>query len=777
MLILRKIKQLILQKPRLVAHLSVAVFLAVVVFSLNPFQPGSVIAQGDFYQLINIKENFRNYLFTWFYHSGQGQFNPLTVAFPFYFLQMLLEEIGLEYSQIAQVLAFGFLYGAFLSFYFSLRLISKLFINRNKLGGIVSFWGGLIYALNIFTFNVLSFSYGYLHHFLIYLFIPPLMAVFLSCLLKRKKEYYFIMIIVFFLSTVSFNNIAFLAALFLFEGLVFALAYFLEKFDKKILVSFLVVLVLQIILSLYFLAPFVASQIEYAEKIETTESFGGDAINNIRTRSNSLLEVFGLNTQKYHFPGLNYFSSNFWGKLIPQALNFLPIILILFWLYFWKNKKNNWQDLKISIIILLVFFLSIILVARITSPFEAISEFLFRLPGFLLFRSPDKIQVFFQYFLTLSLVLAISFFDLKKKTANIIFILLLLIPFPFYFGGINKYLNWELDKNLLEPSDNGYKISVEIPQEYKEVAKKINQSDEDTAIISLPYAKVNSLNWSNYPKWNFVGHDFLYLLYNKRYISANSYDHPLLETRLSFKEVNERSQESRYLLEEVKKFGARYIMFHKDIPEDWFLGTEKIRFFLENLEEAKKLKKIEENDYFILYELSEENILPPISVGSDLIFEKINPTKYKISIKNIKGKEKLNLLQSFNSQWKLYLKPINEELTCNPIYEYVNFSSRECRSSKVFFEGEEISYLFKNSIFEEDHSLDSNFSNQWEINPEFIKNNFSNEYYRENSDKSLDFNIIIYFLPQSYFYLGIIIDCFLVFVSLIFLNIYFLRKN
>lgn len=776
MLILRKIKDYILKKPVLFSHLAVVLFLAGIIFIINPFPRGSVVAQGDFYQLINIKENFRNYLFTWFYHSGQGQFNPLTVAFPFYFFQMILENLGLAYSQIAGILAFGFLYGAFLSFYFSLRWVGKIFDDKKIFGQGMKFFGGLIYALNIFTFNVLSFSYGYLHHFLIYLFIPPLMALFLNCLLKRKKKNFFLLSIVFFFSTIGFNNVAFLAALFLFEGLIFLLFFLWKKLDKRIALSFLIIVLLQLIISIYFLAPFISSQLEYSGKIETTESFGGDVLSNIRARSNSLLEVFSADTQKYHFPGFNYYQDNFLGASLPQILGFLPVFVIFFSFYFWRRFKKTKNDEQIVMVFLIVFLLGVVLMARISDPFEKISELIFQIPGFLLFRSPDKIQVFFQYFLTLSLVLAISFSSLGKRSRVAILILLLLAPFPFYIGGVNRYLNLKLDKTLLEYDDDGYKISVMIPNEYREVATIIDEKDRDTAIVSLPYAKINSLNWANYPKWNFVGHDFLYLLYGKRYIGANSYDHPVLETRLSFREVNERGREPMDLLAETKKFGAEYIMFHKDISDDWFSKTEKSRSFLDNLNNSGRIRKIEENNYFILYQLSPEEILPVIGSNNEVVFEKINPTKYRVSVKGIKDKTNLDFLQSFNSRWKIYLDPLKGK-SCSPKNNYSSLPSGECPSHDYFFEGEEMGYAFRKSDFEVSHSMIFDFANRWELDPEFIKNNFPKEYYRENPDGSLDIDLTIYFLPQSYFYLGLIIDFVIVFVSLIFLNIYFLRRK
>jgi len=50
------------------------------------------------------------------------------------------------------------------------------------------------------------------------------------------------------------------------------------------------------------------------------------------------------------------------------------------------------------------------------------------------------------------------------------------------------------------------------------------------------------------------------------------------------------------------------------------------------------------------------------------------------------------------------------------------------------------------------------YANQWTIDPEYIRANYPKEYYRENPDGSIDVRMTLYFRPQSYFYLGLIIS-------------------
>ena len=55
------------------------------------------------------------------------------------------------------------------------------------------------------------------------------------------------------------------------------------------------------------------------------------------------------------------------------------------------------------------------------------------------------------------------------------------------------------------------------------------------------------------------------------------------------------------------------------------------------------------------------------------------------------------------------------------------------------------------------------YANQWTIDPAYIRAHYPREYYRENSDGTIDVRMTMYFRPQSYFYLGLIISGFTLF--------------
>jgi hypothetical protein len=68
------------------------------------------------------------------------------------------------------------------------------------------------------------------------------------------------------------------------------------------------------------------------------------------------------------------------------------------------------------------------------------------------------------------------------------------------------------------------------------------------------------------------------------------------------------------------------------------------------------------------------------------------------------------------------------------------------------------SKLWEKPIFDDTHQMVYGYANQWAIDPEYIRANYPKDYYKENPDGTIDILMTMYFRPQSYFYLGLIIS-------------------
>jgi hypothetical protein len=722
----------------LMLHTGIVILFLLLSFVINKIPDGTFIASGDFYQLININDNLDRYLFTWFNQLGQGQYNPLIVAFPFYAFQSILYNFGFSYANIANTIMFIFFIGSFYSFYFAARIIDVNITNN------VRILSSAIYAINIFTFTIFTYSWGFTHHYIVYIFIPILFALFEKLIsnYSRKNIAYFT--ILFLISTMGFNNIAYLAA-FLFLQVLVSIAFFATKkipLTLKTTKRIFFILILQLLLSIYFILPFFASQVEYISMV-TGGKVLGDISSIFAWTSNHVYGIFSFAIYSDKYPLNNLYSSS---DIFPAISLGYIIILTIAILYNKSKQDKNWLHYLIILVVLLL------LLMRGTPPFDIINIFIYSLPGFTLFRSPDKLFVFYPFFYLMLLSLLLCYSKFSKKMITTILILILIIPIPFYIGGIPTYLSHE--------NQDGYKDTIQIPSEYYDIKGIINDDNRQLSIISLPYSVVTSLNWANYPKWHFVGHDVLHLLYNKLYISANTYDHPSLETNLTFWEYNEANiVNNDKFIKSLQKFSGRYILLHKDANKQWLDNSKVVDKTIKELESNNILIKLDENDYFTLYELDENYLIPLILSDNNAVdFQKINPIKYRINIHNITEKTNIEFHQSHNSQWKLYLESNPNNSWCKPLAYYENTKTTECEPTNKIFELNELTYLWKKPIFDDTHEIVSEYANGWTIDPEYIKENYPKEFYKENQDGSIEVEMVLYFKPQSYFYIGLLIS-------------------
>ncbi len=122
--------------------------------------------------------------------------------------------------------------------------------------------------------------------------------------------------------------------------------------------------------------------------------------------------------------------------------------------------------------------------------------------------------------------------------------------------------------------------------------------------------------------------------------------------------------------------------------------------------------------------------------GPEIIFQKINPTKYRVKVKNATEPFWLVFSESFHKQWRLYRPQTFEEIG----EEYLRLGVKEARHLQKFTPSD-IRYLFR----------------QADIKEHYLVNGYANAWYVEPNKLGLgeDFTLIIYFWTQSLFYLGL----------------------
>jgi hypothetical protein len=641
---------------------------------------------------------------------------------------------------------FFFFYLSYLSFYLSFKYFLP---SENKWFYIGS---GLLYSLNSFSINIFSYPWGFTHQVLIYIFIPPLVLLFVKILLDKvdMKKNLLLFLIIFVISIVAYNNIAYFLAILFLQLIIFICLLV----SKTVLLNKMLILKLAGLASIYLIAffwfvlSFYSSLASFSSQLSHDMAFGGDTMNIVRATSNTILNIFSFNIN-----GFNFQTSVSYGL---YGIILLCIIVNI--------KKIN----KLQLIFLAVFIFLVFLCTRIAQPFDFINYQIYSFKVFQFFRSPDKLFIFlpFVYVALFSLLMIQS--TIRNKFKIVIFFVLLILPYNFYLGNTVRTLN-KLD-------DNGYKYVINIPDQYKTAFNAINRDLRLNSVLSLPYSVDNSINWANYPKWYFVGQDVLGELTNKFYISANTYDHPNVQNILSFKVDNEKRVGINKLLSDLEKFSGGYIFYHKDIDPRWIIASKYINSLLAELKSKHILQLTTSNDYFDLYKVADKYLMPLISSSGNLLFKQINPTKYKVNLA-LKDNQSIILNQSYNPEWKLFLDKNPNGLWCKPLFKYSLFPTTECVSKRTFFEGEELSYLIKQPLADKSHVMVNDYANKWVINENYIKQNYSPDYYKVNSDGSINIELTMYFKPQSYFYIGIVADGLLLIFGFVTLSLIYIYEK
>jgi len=153
-----------------------------------------------------------------------------------------------------------------------------------------------------------------------------------------------------------------------------------------------------------------------------------------------------------------------------------------------------------------------------------------------------------------------------------------------------------------------------------------------------------------------------------------------------------------------------------------------------------------------------ENLAEP-----QITFKKINPTKYLVKVEKAKNPFWLVFSESFHKQWRLYkLEKDNPQNWKEIVADYPHLKVKEARHL-MKFTPQDIKYLFKKPL-SAPHLLVNGYANGWFIEPKKLG-------LGEN------FILVIYFWPQSLFYLGLGISGITFLFCIIYLLASWIKKN
>ncbi len=698
--------------------------------------------------------------FSWYNLSSVSTANAPQFMLPFAYVWSIINQIIrskfiLDYLSFSLPLILGFIY---------FKKFIPEFINNSQKYKLEIFLGSVFYIFSpILIVNQLSTFYSSVW----LVAIIPIIGFYLSRFIKTSN-YIYVLINIIFCTVLSLGlfgipwMVGFLMPLFI------SLVLLSFLFKKKLLyikksIPFFVTLVLS---QSFWLLPFISSYL-IIEKNNVgasilSKSFASSFSNTVLSTAsgNIIYPLLNLFHRQIAFDfnwSLKNVFLNYYDK--TMFINVL-FIFIIFGALLMYNKYLSREEKRIYFVVWVALLVSLFLFTVNIGPFKQLFLLFGYLPGSVIFRNfYDKFALGFVIFYSILFTFSLIIIGRKFKNFRYVGILITLIVLI-----INLIPVKEIVHEPLWTTKDTY-TNVVLPKEYLYFLNDIKNTVQPTTnILSLPFNKasyaviVNSENI-------YAGTSPLKILTGLNDFSGNfsfnPYDSQIFDSLIkdrNYKQLN-------YF---IQKFNINYVFVTKNIP-----GEVKNSFIYDGLvlpkQDDKLINSITDKKILVSsngnYELYSTKKQMPLFYSENIYYQKINPVEYKIYFKNLKQKQIMDFFDSYSAGWKLYIKENPANDWCK-IYKHYQNNINECKYSEILFKGDELSYFFKKALFDSSHKSINDYGNEWTIDPNYIKNNYDNVFYKKNSDGTIDIELIAYFKPQSYFYLGSIIS-FLTFVFII----------
>jgi hypothetical protein len=630
--------------------------LFLVVF-VNVFPKGYVFSGGDTLQFIEAKNNLKSLFYDW-----QGR------TCLFYAIFYLLDIIGIsDAGQLSWYLGI-FIFGSYFSFY----IFSQIVFKPTR---VVSVLTSLFYALNLYTLLVFTTNWGFSHFQTLYIFVPLIFGFLIKFLTTKKYFFGFLFCLVLLLASSGFGNPAFALSLFIILMVltVFLIIFKIVRPEKDLFVKLFAIFIFSMLANAYWILPIIPAMKGGVESVYASNVL--DLNWWITHTSVPVFQMFRLlDNSGDFFPDNFPYPSLLIFKNVFSVLSYLAMASIIF--AFTRIKKVEVKNRKYFFSSLGTLVVLIMLTARVREPFETINYFIFNIWGLNTLRSYEKFAIYLPFFFAVLLLLFMIEFRQKRWTCIVIF-LILLMPLPFYLGKLQQNLSYRFSASKVENKDyrkSSLSFLVKIPEDYYRIRNLINSDLEKYFIATLPATPNDGSGIAKYPKWKFYGIDITRYLYDKKFIDANSSDF-FGKWNLTQEFNDNYSGNYEWIIDLLGMINSKYIIYHKDAPDD---QVQQSLFKMDMLEQEGLIKKINDNDFFNLYEIDSSYRMPYISWQKenynfskniylaereiDVIrknsvkaqFQEINPKKFEITMDKNITYANLVIAEPYNINWKAY---------------------------------------------------------------------------------------------------------------------------
>lgn len=322
---------------------------------------------------------------------------------------------------------------------------------------------------------------------------------------------------------------------------------------------------------------------------------------------------------------------------------------------------------------------------------------------------------------------------------------------------------------------NGTITAGRVPSEYASLNARLRDiAGDSSGIITFPNIEYEGYQWNA----NRNQKAFQQITYFKDLFL----NQPVVFNRLALTNLNLANEYIPRLLafdgtfkfypsfdDDLGKVGAKYVLVHKDLfdvqkvinnlsalrtdAEAFRIGAVPYERYVTYFSGNPRYRTVEDNNVFTVY----ENLTyRPALSASRAIFQKVNDTTYRVNLYRLEAARTLTLLQRFQPGWQLYLQPRPSTGWCRESLAYHD-GLAECAKGVGGHDPRKARLLTRGGTLAAPHTVALGYANEWLIDPTSIQKQFREEYYSVNPDGGIDVELLVYFRPQSYFYVGLLI--------------------
>lgn len=654
---------------------------------------------------------------TQYFYTGNVDFGNVNIAAssnPFIFLYGLLGKFGINAIWSEKLLFFyPIVFGVILTSYFLIRYLTK-----SERG---AFIGALIYSYNAYFLVTLT---GALYISLAYAFVPLVFLAFLKVLDQPSMYHKFLFALL--AACLGFIEFRIFYVVFLMMAVYFVFfLYFKKASFRTVLVyirHFILPGVLFVLMNLFWIFPILFVGALMKNELFDRGLFGDGYFDIVNA-----LTVFHP-WWTWNIPSI------FVKQTVAPFLFILPILvgILLF---------KRLRDSRIYIFFIL-FLVGVFLTKQSGAPFEAIYLWLYsHMPGFNAFRESSK---FFSMSSLALAVLAGYFFTKTDAGIRAAYKSLWGWLSQGAFIGLLLIVFWNA-KTVVTGDIGTMFIPRDVPREYSELNDFLTEHKEYSRVLWFPHVNRFGIATNAHPAVSML------LNIDTTYGDFSKSKQKKLEDHLydpfqvnGFNSLLDR-QSIRYIVVPSN-------LVWDDVKSPW----RDPENFIEKLDAVSFLTRVDVPAFAQngIYVYENKNHRPHIyltrekeTLRQEIPFEKIafqfkNPTTYSIDLKNISEPTYVNFSEKYHPDWKIRAG------------EFQWFDALTQKN-----------YFFPDNI----HSENDAQLNSFLIDPIYIKQNFSEDTYMVNPDGSVNLELTLYFKPQAYYFVGLLVSTAVFIVSIIFL--------